>query len=145
MRTNPIDPYSKVLVLTGDNADDLVIAATALSLQRDMFESDQVRIPSLKMPGPRQPDDAPRWLSTDKITPFGDMAQFSNLESDGGSPSRVYMRLPPDLCYSCVQQNLGVSHELPIQRGSAVERQYAAGLHERRLCELDADAAHGQG
>ena len=84
MRTNPIDPYSKVLVLTGDNADDLVIAATALSLQRDMFQSDQVRIPSLKMPAPREPDDAPRWLSTDKITPLGDIAQFNQLESDGG-------------------------------------------------------------
>jgi cellulose synthase (UDP-forming) len=107
MRTNPIDPYSKVLVLTGDNADDVVIAATALSLQRDMFQSDQVRIPSLKMPAPREPDDAPRWLNTNKITTFGDLAQFSNLESDGGTPARVYMRLPPDLCYSCVQQNLG--------------------------------------
>ena len=71
MRTNPIDPYSKVLVLTGDNADDLVIAATALAMQRDMLQSDQVRIPSLKMPAPREPDDAPRWLSTDKITPLG--------------------------------------------------------------------------
>ncbi len=106
MRTNPVDPYSKVLVLTGDNADDLVIAATALSLQRDMFQSDQVRIPSLKMPNPREPDDAPRWLSTTKDTPIGDIAQFTDLESDGGSPVRVYMRLPPDLCYSCVQQNL---------------------------------------
>jgi cellulose synthase (UDP-forming) len=107
MRTNPIDPYSKVLVLTGDNADDLIIAATALTLQRDMFQSDQVRIPSLKMPSPRAPDDAPRWLSTEKITHLGDLAQFGDLESDGGSPLRVYMRLPPDLCYSCVPQNLG--------------------------------------
>jgi cellulose synthase (UDP-forming) len=41
-----VDPYSKVLVLTGDNPDDLVIAATALTLQRDLFQSDQVRIPS---------------------------------------------------------------------------------------------------
>ena len=107
MRTNPIDPYSKVLVLTGDNADDLVIAATALAMQRDMLQGDQVPIPSLKMPAPSEPDDAPRWLSSDKITPLGSIAQFNELESDGGVPVRVYMRMPPDLCYDCAQQNLG--------------------------------------
>jgi cellulose synthase (UDP-forming) len=107
MRTNPIDPYSKVLVLTGDNPDDLLIAATALTLQRDLFQSDQVRIPSLKMPAPRQPDDAPRWLSTEKITHIGDIAQTGDLQGDGSVPVSVYMRLPPDLCYSCVPANLG--------------------------------------
>jgi cellulose synthase (UDP-forming) len=107
MRTNPIDPYSKVLVLTGDNADDLMIAATALAMQRDMLQGEQVPIPSLKMPAPSEPDDAPRWLSSDKITPLGSIAQFNELESDGGVPVRVYMRMPPDLCYDCGQQNLG--------------------------------------
>jgi cellulose synthase (UDP-forming) len=106
MRTNPIDPYSKVLVLTGDTAVDLVTAATALTLQRDMFQSDQVVIPSLKMPAPRQPDDAPRWLSTDKITRIGDIAQTGELQGDGAAPLRVYMRMPPDLYYGA-QQNLG--------------------------------------
>jgi cellulose synthase (UDP-forming) len=107
MRTNPIDPYSKVLVLTGDTPEDLLIAASALTLQRDMLQSDQVRIPSLKMPAEREPDDAPRWMSTDRITPLGDIAQFNQLESDGGVPVRVYMRLPPDLCKVCSQQNVG--------------------------------------
>ena len=106
MRTNPIDPYSKILVLTGDNPDDLVIAATALTLQRDLFQSDQVRIPSLKMPAPREPDDAPRWLSTEKITHIGDIAQTGDLQGDGSVPVGVYMRLPPDLYYGA-QQNLG--------------------------------------
>jgi cellulose synthase (UDP-forming) len=115
MRTNPTDPYSKVLVLTGDNPDDLLIAATALTLQRDMFQSDQVRIPSLKMPKPREPDDAPRWLSTERITHIGDIAQTGDLQGDGSVPLRVYMRLPPDLyplqgggyLDSAAQQNLG--------------------------------------
>ena len=101
MRTNPIDPYSKVLVLTGDNPDDLVTAAMALTLQRDLFQSDQVRIPSLKMPAPREPDDAPRWLSTEKITKIGDIAQTGDLQGDGSVPVGIYMRMPPDLCYDC--------------------------------------------
>ncbi len=106
MRTNPIDPYSKVLVLTGDNPDDLVTAAMALTLQRDLFQSDQVRIPNLKMPAPRQPDDAPRWLSTENITHIGDIAQTGDLQGDGSVPVGVYMRMPPDLYYGA-QQNLG--------------------------------------
>ncbi|MDE3106385.1 MAG: cellulose biosynthesis cyclic di-GMP-binding regulatory protein BcsB, partial [Acidobacteriota bacterium] len=106
MRTNPIDPYSKVLVLTGDTPDDLVTAAMALTLQRDLFQSDQVRISNLKMPAPRQPDDAPRWLSTEKITHIGDIAQTGDLQGDGSVPVGVYMRLPPDLYYG-EQQNLG--------------------------------------
>jgi cellulose synthase (UDP-forming) len=107
MRTNPSDPYSKVLVITGDTPDDVVIAATALSLQRDMLQSDQVRIPSLKMPAAREPDDAPRWLSTEKITHIGDITQTGDLQGDGSVPVNIYMRLPPDLCYECVKQNLG--------------------------------------
>ncbi|CAN5422754.1 hypothetical protein BH10ACI4_BH10ACI4_05540 [soil metagenome] len=106
MKTNPTDPYSKVLVLTGDTPDDLLIAASALTLQRDMFEGEQVRIPSIKMPAPREPDDAPRWLSTEKITHIGDIAQTGDLQGDGSVPLRVYMRLPPDL-YTEHLQNLG--------------------------------------
>ncbi len=106
MRTNPNDPYSKVLVLTGDSADDVLTAAYGLTLQRDLLEGDQVRVPNVKLPARREPDDAPRWLSTDKITRIGDMAQNSELKTDGSGPIAVYMRLPPDLFYGA-QQNLG--------------------------------------
>ena len=118
MRTNPTDPYSKVLVLTGDNPDDLVIAATALALQRDMFQSDQVRIPSLKMPAPREPDDAPRWLSTDKITPVGDIAQTGrSAERRLRSRSRVYEAAAgPLLLLHPAEPRL--PHDVPVQRCS---------------------------
>ena len=108
MRDNPSDPYSKVLVVTGDSPDDVLIAATALSLQRDMLQSDQVRIPELKMPAPREADDAPRWLSTKKITTIGDISEGGNLQGDGSVPVNIYMKLPPDLCRECLTQpNLG--------------------------------------
>lgn len=106
MRPNPSDPYSKVLVLTGDTAEDLMTAAMALALQRDLLQGDQVRIPSLKIPAPRLPDDAPRWLSTEKITRIGDIVGAAELQTDGSHPIAVYMRLPPDLYYGA-QQNLG--------------------------------------
>ena len=106
MRTNPVDPYSKVLVLTGDNPDDLVTAAEVLVLQRDMLQGDQQRGELSKKLVDRKPDDAPRWLSTDHRTTLGDIAESGDLQGDGSVPVGVYMRLPPDL-YLTPGQNLG--------------------------------------
>ncbi len=110
MRNNPNDPYSKMLLLTGDSQDDLITAAMALTLQRGLFQGDQVRIPSLKTPAPREPDDAPRWMRTDKVVRLGDLAQTGDLQSDGSVPLRAYMRLPPDLFY-------GNQQEIPLHMG----------------------------
>ena len=110
MRSNPNDPYSKMLLLTGDNQDDLITAAMALTLQRGLFQGDQVRIPSLKPPAPRDPDDAPRWLRTDRVVHLGDIAQTGDLQSDGSTPLRAYMRLPPDLFY-------GNQQDIPFHMG----------------------------
>jgi cellulose synthase (UDP-forming) len=125
MRDNPSDPYSKVLVITGDNADDLMIAAMALALQRDLLDGEQVRISQLKIPDPRQPDDAPRWMSTEKINYLGDFAQTGQLQTDGSNPVRVYMRLPPDLYYGAIQ-NLGFHmgyryNGIPISNDSSLQ------------------------
>ncbi len=106
MRSNPTDPYSKLLLLTGDSADDVLTAALAFTLQRDLLDGPTVRISSLKMPASRQPDDAPRWLSTDKVTHIGDIAGPDIFETDGASPIAIYLRLPPDLYYGA-QRNLG--------------------------------------
>ncbi len=127
MRTNPQDPYSKLLVVTGDTPDDLVTAAMALTLQRDLFQGDQARITGLKPPNPRQPDDAPRWLSTDHITHLGDIAQTGDLQGDGAVPVRAYMRLPPDLYYGNQQDqdlsfHMGYRYNgIPISNESSLQ------------------------
>jgi cellulose synthase (UDP-forming) len=107
MRTNPADLYYKVLVVTGSNADDLVKAATALALERDVLQGDTVRVADVQMPGPRRPDDAPRWLSTERKTTIGEIAPASDLEWDGSVPVGVYLRIPPDL-YFGETKNLGL-------------------------------------
>ena len=99
MRTNPTDPYSKVLIVTGDDGDQLIAAAQALALQPDVFQGNQQHVPTLKLPAPREADDAPRWQSTDKITPMWDYAQGEALQGDGSVPIGVYLRVPPDLYY----------------------------------------------
>jgi cellulose synthase (UDP-forming) len=125
MRSNPSDPYSKILVLTGNSADDVLTAALGLTLQRDLLEGNTVHVPSLKMPASRAPDDAPRWLSTDKITPFGDIAQPGSLETDGGDSIAIYPRLPPDLYYGAQQNlNLHLAYRYngdPIANGSTLQ------------------------
>jgi cellulose synthase (UDP-forming) len=125
IRQNPSDPYSKVLVLTGDNSADLLTAALGLSLQRDMLVGEHVHIASVKMPAPREPDDAPRWLSTNKNTAMGEIAQTGDLQGNGSQPLRVYMRLPPDLYYGQLQNlgfHLGYRYNgIPISNGSSMQ------------------------
>jgi cellulose synthase (UDP-forming) len=125
MRANPSDPYSKVLVLTGDNADDLLTAALGLALQRDLLDGDQAHVASMKMPAPREADDAPRWLSTTHNTPVGDIAQTGDLQGDGSVPLRIYMRVPPDLYYGQMQNlgfHLGYRYNgIPISNESSMQ------------------------
>ena len=50
MRTNPKDPYAKVLVLAGNNGSDLMKAAMALALERNLPQGPQVSLTNLEMP-----------------------------------------------------------------------------------------------
>ncbi len=125
MRTNPVDPYSKLMVISGDNGEDVMKAAAALALQRDLLQGEQVRISSIKMPLPRQPDDAPRWMSTETITHLGDIATTTELQGGGFVPLGVYLRLPPDL-YFGAQQNIPLHlgyryNPVPIDNASTLQ------------------------
>ena len=42
MRTNPNDPYSKILIVTGASADDAIIAAQALALHSGLLNGAQI-------------------------------------------------------------------------------------------------------
>ncbi len=103
LRANPTGPKSKLLLVTGGNADELVKAAIGLALECDLLQGGQVSFAGLKMPGPRQPDDAPRWLSTERKTEIGEIAKTGDLQSDGTAPVSIFMRLPPDLYYGQTQ------------------------------------------
>ena len=100
MRTNPSDPYSKVLVVSGDTPEELVVAAQGLALERaDLLQGEAVTITgkTLQMKA-REPDDAPRWMSTDRPTTVGEISNTTgDLQGDGSVPVNVYLRLPPDL------------------------------------------------
>jgi len=127
MVANPSDPTSTVLVLTGDNPDALLTAAAALALHGDTWQGARMSIQSLTPPPPRKPDDAPRWLSTDKdsMSNLGQVAPTGDLQGDGSVPMAVYFRIPPDLDYGETQNipfHLSYRYDgIPLGAGSTLQ------------------------
>ncbi|MGA2046044.1 MAG: UDP-forming cellulose synthase catalytic subunit [Terracidiphilus sp.] len=100
MRTNPNDPYGKVLVIAGATADQALIAAQAVALHSDMLNGPDTAIENLKLQDRRQPDDAPRWARTDQPIALSDYATAEQLQGDGSTPLKVDFRIPPDIFYT---------------------------------------------
>ncbi|MGO9337530.1 MAG: UDP-forming cellulose synthase catalytic subunit [Terracidiphilus sp.] len=99
MRTNPNDPYGKILVIAGADADQALIAAQAVALHSDMLNGPDSAIGNFRLPDRRKPDDAPRWARTNQSIALWDYATADQLQSDGSAPLPVYFRIPPDLYY----------------------------------------------
>ena len=105
LRTNPGDPSSSVLLVAGNNADELLTAAMALAVHGDTWQGAQVLVDNFTRPAPRAPDDAPRWLSTErnKVADLGQAAEIGDdsgeLQGDGSTLLNAMLRLPPDLDY----------------------------------------------
>ncbi len=95
IRVNPNDPYGKILILAGVNADQVLQAAQAVALNPYVMHGDTVQL-AVQLPAQRQPDDAPRWLPLGRKTPVQDLATGS-LQTDGYAPMQLYLRLPPDM------------------------------------------------
>jgi cellulose synthase (UDP-forming) len=100
MRDNPNDPASKLLIVTGGNADELIKAAQAIALHSEMLDGPQTTIDALKLPGKRAPDDAPRWARTDQTIALWDYSSADQMQGDGTAPLNVYFRIPPDIYYN---------------------------------------------
>jgi cellulose synthase (UDP-forming) len=99
MRTNPNDPFGKVLVIAGQDADQTIQAAQAVALHSDLLQEPQTTIETLNLPARRAADDAPRWARTDQTIQLYDNATAEQLQGDGSAPLNVYFRLAPDLFY----------------------------------------------
>jgi len=105
MRTNPNDPFGKVLVIAGANADQALTAAQAVALHSDMLNGAQTVIDNFRLPDRRKADDAPRWARTDQRIALWDYATADQLQGDGSAPLPVYFRIPPDIYYTGREQN----------------------------------------
>jgi len=105
MRTNPSDPYGKILIVTGPSPDDLMTAAQAVALHSEMLNGPEDLIENLKLPNKQAPDSAPRWARTDQTIPLWDYATAEQMQGDGTAPLNVYFRIPPDLYYATAGPN----------------------------------------
>jgi cellulose synthase (UDP-forming) len=105
MRTNPSDPYSKILIVAGGDSDQLLIAAQSVALHSDLLQGPVVTIDKIKLPNKQAADEAPRWASTDQHIQLWDYATADQLQGDGSAPLNVYFRIPPDVYYASERPN----------------------------------------
>jgi cellulose synthase (UDP-forming) len=127
MRGNPSDASGKLLVVTGNDADQMLTAAMALALHGETWEGPQISVQEPILPALRKPDDAPQWLSTEKdeAAKLGQIAQTADLQGDGSAPLSVTLRLPPDLDFGDTQ-NLAFHmsyryNAIPLGDGSSLQ------------------------
>jgi cellulose synthase (UDP-forming) len=105
MRANPNDPYGKILIVAGSNADELLVAAQAVAMHGDLLSGAQASISAFKLPDKQEPDAAPRWARTDQTIALWNYATAEQLQEDGTAPLNVYFRVPPDLYYNDREPN----------------------------------------
>ncbi|MBI4909624.1 MAG: UDP-forming cellulose synthase catalytic subunit [Acidobacteria bacterium] len=99
MRTNPLDPFGKLLVITGRNGADLLLAAQALATQSYAKDGDRAELGNARLPRPSSPYDAPRWLNPQRANGLGDSISPEQLRWFGAGAVNLYFRLPPDLAF----------------------------------------------
>jgi cellulose synthase (UDP-forming) len=99
IRTNPTDPYGKLLVISGDDGAQLLAAAQSLALESGMLQGRVAHISNFVLPPARKPDDAPLWMKSESNSSLWNYSSDSELQSDGSGPLPVYLRIPPDLYY----------------------------------------------
>ncbi|MCB8876364.1 UDP-forming cellulose synthase catalytic subunit [Acidisoma silvae] len=94
---NPTDPLGTLLVIAGRDGSEAVQAATALALGYRTMGGTTVQVTPPDVP-PRQPYDAPAWLSTNKPIRLGQITDSHNLNGTGyDTLVQVSFRVPPDL------------------------------------------------
>ncbi|WP_245536188.1 UDP-forming cellulose synthase catalytic subunit [Terriglobus roseus] len=104
---NPSDPDGTALIVSGDNGDQLIQAARALSLRASHVDTGEpqellgnvLRVDNFSMPAARTIDDAPRWVPTDRLVQLSKYITQNAETTDGSRPVPVYFRVPPDLYY----------------------------------------------
>jgi cellulose synthase (UDP-forming) len=100
MRPNPNDVFSKILIISGADGDQLLMAAQAVALHTELLQGGSSAISDLKLPALSVPDGAPRWARTDQTIALWDYATAAALQGDGSGPMNVYFRVPPDIFYA---------------------------------------------
>ena len=100
MITHPHDPYVKLLLVQGRNAEDLQTAVRGLALGSSLMSGAVAQINKAIQLRPRKPYDAPNWIRTDRPVKLGELVDdLQQLQVTGRVPPaiQVPVALPPDL------------------------------------------------
>jgi len=138
IQPNPNDALSAALVLAAPNEEQLLAVARTLSLLKPMGDltpgqtakeqGETRRIDGFQLPAARKLNDAPRWLSTERLMPIATDDSGTKMETDGSRPVPVYFRVPPDLHPGETQSlmmHLNYRYNaLPLLPGSALRVYY---------------------
>lgn len=92
--------YSKVLVISGRNDEDLLAAVRALAVDRPVMVGERFKVKKVEVPPVREAYDAPRWINTDVEIPFSKLIQYpGQLSARGYTMPQVHLpvKLVPDL------------------------------------------------
>ena len=92
---NPNDPFGKLLVLRGRTDADLLSAAQTLVLQQKNLTGAEAALDAIDLPEERSPDDAPRWIHSDRIQ-LSQLMAPADRKTSGARPVNLYMHLAPD-------------------------------------------------
>jgi hypothetical protein len=98
--TNPADGYSKLLLVTGRDGNDLRLAANALVLGTAALSGTRIEVRKTTEEAPRKAYDAPNWVRLDRPMKFGELVESpQQLQVFGHVPDpiRLNVRIPPDL------------------------------------------------
>ncbi len=106
VRTNPVDPYGKVLIVTGGDARQTLEAAQAVATGWPGLEGATATINEMHLPAKNRADDAPRWQEPGDRVKLVNFTTPQELEGDGSGPLAAYYRVPPDLYYGDKQNVL---------------------------------------
>lgn len=97
---NPNNPYSKLLIISGKDDEQLVKAVKGLTSGSDILHGQKVVIKKVEQLKKREPYDAPFWVKTDKPVSFSSLEKYpGQLQQQGIIPSPIFINfsIPPDL------------------------------------------------
>lgn len=121
-------PAGKLLLVMGRTPEELERAARALVSGRGQAEHSVMVVSNFKVPAPRKPYDAPRWLPSEGPVAFSHLvADPLQLQAQGAwsNELKVPVRLPPDLF---IWHNAGLPIELKF-RFTPSSKQDSAALY----------------
>ncbi len=148
MVSNPNDSKGKLLVVAGNNAEQLRMAAQSLVLGGSVLAGAQADIYQAPQIDPRQPYDAPRWLSVERPVKFGELMTPQRFTVSGYDAPiiRLGLRLPPDLfTWRASPVDVDLKYRYTVQPGAVnsslllgVDQHYLKSLPLLGLTQLEA-------